>query len=90
MSKILVTGGAGYIGSKIVLDLIKKKKKVVVIDNLSTGFKSLINKKSTFYKLDFSDPRIKKIIKKHDINTIIHCAASTSVIEANKNKKKYY
>ena len=46
--KILVTGGAGYIGSKIVADLIKKKKDVYIIDNLSTGHKSLIHKKAFF------------------------------------------
>mgnify|MGYP001345680610 FL=1 len=90
MSSILVTGGAGYIGSKIVHDLIKQNKKVVVIDNLSTGFRQLINKKSTFYKIDFSSKLLKQIIKKNNIKTIIHCAASTNVIEANKNKKKYH
>ena len=90
MSSILVTGGAGYIGSKIVHDLIKQNKKVVVIDNLSTGFKKLVNKKSTFYKIDFSTKLLKQILKNHKIKTIIHCAASTNVIEANKNKKKYH
>lgn len=48
MEKILVTGGAGYIGSKIVADLIKKNYKVYVVDNLSTGHKFLINKKASF------------------------------------------
>ena len=90
MSGILVTGGAGYIGSKIVFDLIKKRKKVVIIDNLSTGFKSLINKKSIFYKIDFSSRLVKEIVKDNNIQTIIHCAASTNVAEANKNKKKYF
>ena len=90
MSSILVTGGAGYIGSKIVHDLIMQNKKVVVIDNLTTGFRQSINKKSTFYKIDFSSKLLKQIIKKNNIKTIIHCAASTNVIEANKNKKKYH
>ena len=48
MPNILVTGGAGYIGSHIVELLIKKKSNVIIIDNLSTGYKKLINKKSKF------------------------------------------
>lgn len=48
IKKILVTGGAGYIGSKIVSDLIKLNYKVFIVDNLSTGHKSLINKKAFF------------------------------------------
>ena len=48
---ILVTGGAGYIGSKVSLDLIKKGHKVFIIDNLSTGQKKIIPKKSKFFKI---------------------------------------
>ncbi len=90
MNSVLVTGGAGYIGSKIVYDLVKLKKKVIVVDNLSTGFKALLNKKAIFYKVDFSSKFINKIIKIHNIKTIVHCAASTNVIEANRNNKKYF
>ena len=46
---ILITGGAGYIGSHLVEEL-SKKNKIIVIDNLSTGFKKLIFKKIKFYK----------------------------------------
>ena len=49
MDKILVTGGAGYIGSHVVERLVYLKKKVFIIDNLSTGHKILINKKATFF-----------------------------------------
>ena len=52
---ILVTGGAGYIGSKVSLDLIKKGHKVFIVDNLSTGKKIIIPKKSKFFKLDISN-----------------------------------
>ena len=45
MQKILITGGAGYIGSHIVEKLVKINKNVFILDNLSTGFKTLINKK---------------------------------------------
>ena len=57
MKKILVTGGAGYIGSKIVADLIKQKYKVYIVDNLSTGHKFLINKKAIFLKSNIGNKK---------------------------------
>ena len=89
---ILVTGGAGYIGSHIIELLVKKKKnKVIILDNLSTGHKFLINKKSQFYKGDINNKKlINKLINRFNIDTIIHLAASLNVSEAEKNKKKYY
>ena len=91
MKKILITGGAGYIGSQIVTDLINKNYDVIVIDNLSTGFKSLVNKKAKFYKYDISDKKnISKIIKKFNVESVIHCAASTNVKESELNPKKYF
>ena len=50
-NNILVTGGAGYIGSHIVEQLIKNKEKVIILDNLVTGYKKLINKKAKFIKI---------------------------------------
>lgn len=88
---ILVTGGAGYIGSHIVEQLIKNKKKVIIIDNLVTGHKKLINKKAKFFKVDVKDKlKISKLIKDYDITSIIHLAAYLNVSEAEKRKKKYY
>ena len=89
---ILVTGGAGYIGSHIIELLVKKKtNKVIVLDNLSTGYKILINQKSNFFKGDINNKKIiKKLINKFNIDTIIHLAASLNVSEAQTNKKKYY
>ena len=52
MKNILVTGGAGYIGSHIIEILVKNKYKVVIVDNLITGHKKLINRKAKFYKLN--------------------------------------
>ena len=52
IKNILITGGAGYIGSHIAETLIKNKKKIYIVDNLSTGSRKLINKKANFYKVD--------------------------------------
>ena len=60
MQKILVTGGAGYIGSTICNLLHKKIFKVFIIDNLSRGHVKLINKKSIFYKLNINQKKNKK------------------------------
>ena len=62
ISKVLVTGGAGYIGSHVTEQLIKKKKEVVILDNLKTGYKTLLNKKAKFVKGDISNIR-KEFIK---------------------------
>ena len=60
---ILVTGGAGYIGSHIVEKLINKKKNIFIVDNLSSGFKKLINKKAKFYKANvLNTKKIKQIL----------------------------
>jgi len=88
---ILVTGGAGYIGSHIVEQLIKDKKTVIILDNLVTGYKKLINKKAIFVKADIKNKtKIAKIVKDHNITSVIHLAAYLNVSEAEKNKRKYY
>jgi UDP-glucose 4-epimerase len=91
MKNILVTGGAGYIGSKITADLIKKKYKVFIIDNLSTGYKSLINKKATFLKSNIgAKKKIDSFIKKNKITSVIHCAASLDIEESERKPYKYF
>ena len=73
---ILVTGGAGYIGSHVVEVLVKKKYNVIIFDNLITGHKKLINKKAQFIRGDIkSYNKISKVIKDFKINSIIHLAA---------------
>ncbi|MBU4481797.1 NAD-dependent epimerase/dehydratase family protein, partial [Patescibacteria group bacterium] len=61
--KILITGGAGFIGSHIQDAYIKAGHKVVVVDNLVTGNKKNLNSKSKFYKVDIASPKVKAIIK---------------------------
>ena len=91
MKNVLVTGGAGYIGSQIVSDLIKLKYKVFIVDNLSTGYETLINKKAIFYKCNIGNKKkIQNFLKKNKIKSIIHCAASLNINESEKNPKKYY
>jgi UDP-glucose 4-epimerase len=86
MNNILVTGGAGYIGSHIIELLIKQKHKVFIIDNLSTGYKKLINKKAKFYKLNIlKTKKVKEIILENNIDSVIHLAASASVTQGKKN-----
>ena len=91
INNILVTGGAGYIGSHIVENLVKTNSRVIILDNLVTGYKKLINKKAKFVKADIKNKsKIKKIIKDYNISSIIHLAAYLNVSEAENNKKKYY
>jgi UDP-glucose 4-epimerase len=91
MKKILITGGAGYIGSKIVADLIKQKYKVYVVDNLSTGYKMLINKKAIFLKSNIGNKKkINNFLKENKISSIIHCAASLDISESQKRPEKYF
>ncbi|ARJ49537.1 UDP-glucose 4-epimerase GalE [Candidatus Pelagibacter sp. RS40] len=90
-NNILVTGGAGYIGSHIVEKLVKTKNRVIILDNLVTGYKKLINKKAKFIKADIKNKKdLTRIIKNNKIESIIHLAAYLNVSEAEKNKKKYY
>ena len=90
-SNILVTGGAGYIGSHIIELLIKNKIKVIIYDNLSTGYKRLINKKAKFIKGDIRNlKKLSRVIIKYKINSVIHLAAFLNITESEKNKKKYY
>ena len=91
VKNVLITGGAGYIGSHVTETLLKKNKKVFLVDNLSTGHKKLINKKAKFFKLDIANKHgIKKIIEKYKIDSIIHLAANLIISEGQKKPQKYY
>ena len=91
VKNILITGGAGYIGSHVSEILLKKNKNVFIIDNLSTGFRKLVHKKAKFFKIDINSvKKVHKIIKKNKIDSIIHLAANLIIGEGQKNPKKYY
>ena len=83
---ILITGGAGYIGSHITEILIKTKKNIVIVDNLSTGYKKLIHPKAKFYKANILNKKIiRSILLKHKIDSIIHLAGSLIIELGEKN-----
>ena len=89
IKNILITGGAGYIGSHIAELLIKKKKKIFIIDNLSTGHRRLINRKAKFLLADIKNiEKVRKFIEKNNIECVIHLAAVLSVGESEKRKKR--
>ena len=85
---VLITGGAGYI--KCDRPLLDKKCKVTIIDNLSTGKKYNIPKKTIFYKCDISDKkRVKKILKEN-FDIVLHFAAFIKNDESIKKPNKYF
>tara|TARA_Y100000768_G_C23961435_1_gene675607 strand:- start:959 stop:1939 length:981 start_codon:yes stop_codon:yes gene_type:complete len=91
MNNILVTGGAGYIGSHIVEQLVKTKDRIIIFDNLETGYKKLINKNAIFVKGDIKNLKhLMTIVYKYKIDSVIHLAAYLNISEAEKKKKKYY
>jgi len=77
--RILVTGGAGFIGSHITDRLIAEGHEVGVVDNLSTGKKKNVNSEAHFYKMDILSPRIERVFKKLRPEVISHHAAQMDV-----------
>lgn len=86
---ILVTGGAGYIGSHTVRYLKEKNEDVIVLDNLQTGYKESIDVEK-FYKLDLRDKEIDRVFKENNITGVIHFAANSLVGVSVKEPYEYY
>jgi UDP-glucose 4-epimerase len=88
---VLVTGGAGYIGSHAVLALIDAGWRVAVIDNLTTGFEWAVPREAAFVKGDIADQAlVARLIADHGIGAIIHFAGSIVVPESVEKPLKYY
>ena len=88
---ILVLGGAGYIGSHTVYELIDAGREVVVADNLQTGFRAAVHPKAKFYQLDIRDKgALDTLFQAEKIDGVIHFAASSQVGESMSDPLKYY
>jgi UDP-glucose 4-epimerase len=88
---VLVTGGAGYIGSHTVLALLDSGYRPVVIDNLVTGFRWAVAEGAGFYEGDIADSQlVTKIIQQENIDAVMHFAGSVVVPESVENPLKYY
>src|SRR5699024_3959235 len=88
---ILVLGGAGYIGSHTVYELIDAGREVVVADNLQTGFRAAVHPKAKFYQLDIRDQKaLDTLFETEQIDGVIHFAASSQVGESMSDPLKYY
>lgn len=89
--KVLVSGGAGYIGSHAVVQLLDKQYDVVVVDNLSTGHQWAVDKRAPFYQCDIRNKKdLDKIFKKEKIDVVMQFAADIVVADSEKNPLKYY
>jgi len=89
-STVLVTGGAGYIGSHTVLQLVARGERVVVLDDLSTGFRQAVRDAPLIVGNVGDRKLIDQLLAEHGVDTIIHFAAHTIVPESVANPLKYY
>ena len=96
--KVLVTGGAGYIGSHTVVELIKAGHEAIIVDDLSNAkaevvdrIETITGKRPAFYELDCKDKEaLRKVFSAHSIDAIIHFAAFKAVGESVRKPLQYY
>ena len=88
---VLVTGGAGYIGSHMVHALVEAGERVVVIDNLSTGFSAFLPESAPLFIGDAGDENlVEGVIRQHEVESIIHFAGSVVVPDSMRDPLGYY
>ncbi len=87
---ILVTGGAGYIGSHVVRQLGERGERIVVLDNLSTGFRSAVLHGELVVGDTGDRALVSRVLDEHKVDTVMHFAAHTIVPESVSNPLKYY
>ncbi|MEG2110037.1 MAG: UDP-glucose 4-epimerase GalE [Clostridium sp.] len=88
---ILVCGGAGYIGSHTVHELMKETEDIIIVDNLQTGHRAAVNKDAKFYEGDIRDKDfLNKVFSENNIDSVIHFAANSLVGESMLNPIIYF
>ena len=88
---VLVTGGAGYIGSHMTYGLLDRGEAVVVLDNLSTGVRGLVSEKASFVEGEAGNTEfVRRVISDHNVDAVIHFAGSIIVPESLAEPLKYY
>jgi len=87
---VLVTGGAGYIGSHVCRQLVEAGEDVLVLDNLTTGFRSAVLSAELIVGDTGDEELVRRIIREHGVKTILHFAAHTIVPESVTDPLKYY
>jgi len=88
---ILITGGAGYIGSHMVYAALESGRDVVVLDNLSTGVRALVAEGARFHQADISDqPCVRHLLQHYAVTSVIHFAGSVVVPESVEQPLTYY
>jgi UDP-glucose 4-epimerase len=88
---VLITGGAGYIGSHMTLELADRGDKIVVLDNLTTGVRAQVAESATFVQGDIRDSAlVRDTLRKYDVEAVIHFAGSIVVPESVENPLLYY
>ena len=88
---ILITGGAGYIGSHMVLAALNRGDEVVVLDNLSTGVRALVSQGAHFHEGDVGDGALlRRLIRQYGITAVVHFAGSLIVPESVEAPLAYY
>lgn len=87
---ILITGGAGYIGSHTVKYFQKQNEKIIIVDNMQSGHEESIDVEH-LYKIDIRDKeQLDKVFKEHNIEAVIHFAANSLVGESMEKPYEYY
>jgi UDP-glucose 4-epimerase len=88
---VLVTGGAGYIGSVVAHELVKSGHKVVVCDNLSHGYRAAVPKEAEFMQAEVGEARVvTDVLRKHKIEAVMHFAALIEVGESMRMPERYF